>query len=188
MSRAWRSTGATCRVRPHRPRPAAKCCSRTGRRRQGVTGLWARAHARRLPPSERTNGWSIPVRRLAGRVLPSREGLSLVKLTLQEDRRKGRRPPANSMTDQTSPTPTPSRGTGRGGSRRTRRRCRACRRWRSLVLPRGACNRCSSEAAQPRTFTCPLSSAGAMVRPRLLWRPGVQPPPPRVHRGECRRR
>jgi hypothetical protein len=41
-----------------------------------------------------------------------------------------------------------------------------CRRWQSLVLPRGACSRYSSGAAGSRTFTCPLLPVGAKVRPR----------------------
>jgi hypothetical protein len=49
MSPAPRSTGATCRGRPHHRCPVAfKCRRRADRGRRGATRLWARAHVRRL--------------------------------------------------------------------------------------------------------------------------------------------
>jgi hypothetical protein len=166
-SLVWQLTRATCWGHPHHPCPAAlKCRRRTGRGRRGATRPWARAHARWLPPSKRTNGSPVLVRLPVGRVLPSRGDLRLVKPTLREGRRKGRRPPVKFMTDQSAPTPTPCRGAGRGGDRQTWRRRRPCSQWQNLVLPRGACSRYSSGAVEPQKFTCPLSPAGAKVRPR----------------------
>jgi hypothetical protein len=112
----------------------------------------------------------------SGTALLSRGGLRLVKSTLREGRRKGCRPPANSMTDWSAPTPTPCRGAGHGGGRRTQRRRQACRWQQTLALPRGVCSRYLSGAAEPQTFTCLLSPAGAMVRPRPSQRSEVQPP------------
>jgi hypothetical protein len=166
-SLAWRLTRATCRGRPRHPCPATlNCHRRTGRRRRGATRLWARAHARRLPPSERTSGWSVPVRRPAGRVLPSRGGLRLVKSTLREGRRKGLRPPANSTTDRSAPTLTPCRGAGRGGSHRTRRRCRVRRRWRSLVPPPRHLQSLLIQGDGAPDVHVSLVAGGATVRPR----------------------
>jgi hypothetical protein len=174
MSPARRLTGATCRVRPHRHHlTMLKCLRRVGRKRRGATRLWARAHVRRLPLPEWTSGRSAPVRRPAGRALLSRRDLRPVKSVLREGRRSGRRPPASSMTARTAPTPTPCRGAGRGGDCRTRRRRQARHQWRSKAPSRGACSRCSSGAAEPWTFMCPLLPAGATVQPRSLRRPGV---------------
>jgi hypothetical protein len=50
---------------------------------------------------------------------------------------------------------------------------------------RGACSHCLSGAAEPRMSMCPLSPAGAAVRPRPSQRPGVSP---RTNGGECCRR
>jgi hypothetical protein len=172
MSPARRSTGPICRGRPRRRRPASlKCRRHAGRGRQGATRLWARAHVRWLPSPKWTSGRSGPVRRPAGRVLPSRRDPRPVKPILRDGRRSDRCPPANSMTTQTAPTPTPYRGAGRGGGCRIRRRRRARHRQRNRVLPCGTCSRCLSGVAEPCMFMCPLSSAGAMVQPRTLRKP-----------------
>jgi hypothetical protein len=179
MSPARRSTGATCWVRPrHRRLTALKCRRCAGRKQRGATRLWTRAHVRRPPLPEWTSGRSAPVRHPTGRALPSRRDVCPVKPTLQVGRRSGRRLPASSMTAQTDPTLSPCWGTGLGGDRRTRRRCRV-RRWQWSQAPlRGACSHCSSGAEEPRTFMCPSSPAGGggTVQPRSLWMPGVQPP------------
>jgi hypothetical protein len=72
MSPVRRSTGATCRGRPHhRPLATLKCRHRrASRRRLGATRPWARAHDRRLVPPERTSGRSVLVGCPAGRVPP----------------------------------------------------------------------------------------------------------------------
>jgi formin 2 len=72
------------------------------------------------PPLEWTRGWFAPVQRPAGRTLSSCRGLRPVKPILQKGRSSGRCPPASSMTARTAPTPTPRRGVGHGGDRRTR--------------------------------------------------------------------
>jgi hypothetical protein len=167
-----RSTGATCRGRPSRCHLAAPTCRRrAGRGRRGATRLWARAHVRRLHPPGWTNGRSAPVKCTAKRALPNRRDPRPVKPILREGRRSDRRPPANSTTIWTALTLTPCRDAGRGGDRRTRGRHRACRWWRSQVPPRGACSRCSSRAAEPRTFICPSLQAWAKVQPRSRQRP-----------------
>jgi hypothetical protein len=176
MSPAPRSTGATCWGRPHRRRPVAlKCRHRAGRERRGTTRLWARAHVRRLPLSEWASGLSAPVRRPAGRALPSCKDLRPVKPILREGRRSDRCPSASSMTARTAPTPTPCRSAGRGGGGRIRHRRRVRRRQWNRVLPHDACNRFLSGVAEPRMFTCPLSQAGATVQLRPLRKPEEQP-------------
>jgi hypothetical protein len=161
MSQARRSTGATCWVRPrHRRLTALKCRRCAGRKQRGATRLWTRAHVRRPPLPEWTSGRSAPVRHPTGRALPSRRDVCPVKPTLQVGRRSGRRLPASSMTAQTDLTLSPFWGTGLGGDRRTRRRCRVrCWQWSQAPL-RGACSHCSSGAEEPRTFMCPSSPAG----------------------------
>jgi hypothetical protein len=177
MSPTRRSTGATCRGRPRRRRRVAlKCHRRAGYGRRGATRLQARAHVRWLPLPEWASGRPAPVRRPVGRALPSRRDLRSAMPTLREGRRCDRCPSASFMMARTGPTPTPCRGTGRGGGRRIRCRRRACRLQRNCVLPRGACNRCLSEVAEPRISTCPSSLAGAMVQLRPLQKLEGQPP------------
>jgi hypothetical protein len=174
---ARRSTGATCRGRPHRRLPAAlKCRRRDSRRRPRATRLLARACDKQLALPERTSGRSALVWRPAGRTPPSCRDPHPAKPTPREDRRSGRPPPASFTTAPSAPTLTPCRGIDRGGSSRTRRRRRARRRRWVPTLPRGACRRYLSGAAEPRTFTCPSSPAGAKVQPQPSQRPEGQPP------------
>jgi putative hemolysin len=166
-----RSTGATCRGHPRRRLPEAlKCRHHANRRRLGTTRPWARAHARRLPPPERTSGRSSLVWCPAGRVPPSRKDLCPAQPIPREGQMSGRRPPASFMMALTAPTPTPCRGAGRGGGRRTRHRRRAHRRRQSQ-----ACSHCLSGAAEPQMFMCPSSPAGTTVQPEPSRRLGVSP-------------
>jgi hypothetical protein len=142
-----------------------------------VTILWARPRVKQLALPERTSGRSGLTRRPAGRAPPSPRDPHLSKPTPpQEGRRSGRRPPASFTMAPIAPTLTPCRGADRGGSHRTRCRRRERRKRRSQVLSCGACSHCLSGVAEPRTFTCPSSPAGATVQPRLSRRPGGQPP------------
>jgi hypothetical protein len=167
----------TCRGRPRRRLPTApKYHRRDSRRQPRTTRLWARAREKQLALPERTSGRSTLVRRLVGRAPPSRRDPHHAKPNPREDRRSGRRLPASFTMAPTTPTPTPCRGADRGGSRRTRRRCRARRKRWSQALPRSACSRCLSEAAEPRTFLCPSSLAGATVQPRPSQRLGGSDP------------
>jgi hypothetical protein len=138
--------------------------------------MCGRARDKQLALSKRTSGRSVLVWRPAGQAPPGRRVPRPAKLSPRGGRRSGRRPPANSTTVPTAPTSTPCRGAGRGRSRRTLRRCRACRRRRILVPPRGACSRYLFGAAEPRTFTCPSLPGGAKVQPQPLQRPEGQPP------------
>jgi hypothetical protein len=102
----------------------------------------------------------------SGRAPLSRRDPHPAKPTPREGRRSGRPPPSSFMTTLTAPTLTPFRGIGRGGSRRIRRRRRARRRRWIPTPPRDACICYLSGVAEPRTFTCPSSPAGAKVQPR----------------------
>jgi hypothetical protein len=107
----------------HRPQAA---------RRDKTVGSSSRSAA---PPIREDQRMTVLVRRPVGQALSSRRGPRHVKPTLRGDRRKGRRPPAIFTMVRSAPTPTPCKGTGRGEDRRTWRRRRLCRRWKSLVLP-----------------------------------------------------
>jgi hypothetical protein len=121
MLPAQRSTRATCRVRPRRCRlTALKCRRRAGHKRGGGGQDYGPELTSGAPPLEWTRGWFAPVQRPAGRTLLSCRGLRPVKPILQKGRSSGRCPPASSMTARTAPTPTPCRGVGHGGDRRTR--------------------------------------------------------------------
>jgi hypothetical protein len=128
------------------------------------------------PLPERTSGQFALTWRLAERAPPRYRGPHPAKPTPRGGRRSGRRPPASFMIALIASNPTPCRGAGRGGGHRTQRRHRARRRWRCQELARGACSRCLSGVAEPRTFMCPSSPAGATVQPRSLRRPWGQPP------------
>jgi hypothetical protein len=175
---ARRSTRATCRDRPRHHLPTAeKCRRRDNRRWLRVTRLRARACVKQLAPPKRTNRRSTLAWRPAGRAPLSRRDPHLAKSTpAREGQTSGRRLPAGFTMAPTAPTLTPCRGADRGGSRRTQRRHRARRRRRIQVLPRRACSHCLSGAAEPQTFTCPSSLAGATIQPRSSRRPGCQPP------------
>jgi hypothetical protein len=134
-------TGATCRGRPRRRLPARpKCRHHGGHRQPRATSMWGRARDKQLALPERTSGRSALVWRPAGRAPPGRRVPRLAKSTPREGQRSGWLPPATFMMAPTALTRTPCRGVDRGGSRRTRRRRRACRRWRSLAPPCDTCN------------------------------------------------
>jgi hypothetical protein len=171
MLPVWRWTGGTCRGRPrHRLPVPLKCHLRGGRRRPRATRMWARARDKLLALPERTSGRSALAWRPAKWVPPSRREPHPAKLTPRGGRRSVRRSSASFSTAPTTPTRIPCKGTGRGRSRRTRRRHRARCRWWILEPPRSACSRYLFGAAEPRTFTFPLSPAGDKDQPRPLQR------------------
>jgi hypothetical protein len=157
------------------PPCATKCHHRSGRRRPRVTRMWASARDKQLALPERTSGRSARAWRLAGRVPPSHRGPRPAKLTPRGGRRSVRRPSTSFSMAPTTPTRILCRDTGRGRSRRTRRRHRAHCRWWILVPPRGACGHYLSGAVEPRTFMFPSSPAGAKDQPRPLQRSEDQP-------------
>jgi hypothetical protein len=138
--------------------------------------MWARACDKQIALPEKTSGRFVPARSQAGEAPPGRRESRRAKLTPRGGRRSGRLPSANSTMVPIAPTLTPCRGTGRGRSRRTLCQCGECRRRWIPMPPRGACSRYFSGVAEPRTFTCPLSPAGAKVQPRPSQRPEGQPP------------
>jgi hypothetical protein len=114
-------------------------------------------------------------------VASSRTGASESQRTApcQADPRGGRRSvrrlSASFMMALTAPTWIPCNGAGHGGSRRTRRRHRACRKRWILARPCGVCSRYLSGAAEPRTFTFPSLPAGAKDQPWPSQRSEDQP-------------
>jgi hypothetical protein len=132
--------------------------------------------SRQVAPPAREDQRMVRSCAVPRQVLPSRRDVRPVKPIPREGQRSGRRLPTSFMMAPTISTPTPCRGAGREGGRRTRRRRLARRWWRNQALPHGACSRCSSGAVEPWTFMCPLSPAGVTVQPRPLQRPGEQPP------------
>jgi hypothetical protein len=176
MLPARRSTGVTSRGRPRRRLPTTLKCHCRGRcRRMRATRLWARAPLKQLTLPERTSRRSGLVWRPVGRAPLSRRDPHPTKLTPREDRRSSQRPPASFTMAPTAPTLTPCRGVDRGGSSRSRRRCRACRRRRSQAPPRGTCSHCLYGAAKPRTSISPSSPAGAKDQLQLPLGPEGQP-------------
>jgi uncharacterized low-complexity protein len=90
MSPARRSTGATCRGRPHRRLPVAlKFHRRADHQRPEATRPLAQAHAKWLAPREMISGWPAHAQYLAERVPLSRRNLRLGKPIPRDGRRSG---------------------------------------------------------------------------------------------------
>jgi hypothetical protein len=174
MSLVQRTTGATCRGCPRRRLLAElKCRRRANCKRPCAIRPWARARVKRFAPPEKTSRRSTILWHPTGLAPPSRRDPRPAKTTLREGRRSSRRPPTTSMMDPTAPTPTLCRGTDCGevfglsvDAERTAgggaKRC-------PVVLA-------ASVVAGPQMFTCPSSSAGATIQPRLSQKTGGQPP------------
>jgi hypothetical protein len=77
--------------------------------------------SRQVAPPAREDQRMVRSCAVPKRVLSSRRDLRPVKTIPQEGQRSGRRPPTSFMMAPTVPTPTPCRGAGREGGRRTRR-------------------------------------------------------------------
>jgi hypothetical protein len=172
-ARRW--IGVRCRGRPCRRLLAPqKCRHHDGRRWPRAIRMWARARDKQLALPEKISEPSVPARSPAGRA--PRVAKCHAPPSCPPEAVRGAAISRSPTLRWSGPSrlrllaEAPVTGEVDGLCRRRARR----RQWIPVPL-RGACSRYLSRAAEPWTFTCPSSPAGAKVQPRPSQRSEDQP-------------